>query len=76
MRPFAAMLITFACASCGTPPQPNAQPYEEKTYRTGSAVPVKDPKAMSDVKIVSPDAVGTQLSGSKAPNPGPGVSGK
>lgn len=75
MSKYAVVLIAFACVSCATTPDQTAQAREEKVYRTGSMVPVKDPNAPSEVKTLEPAMLGGQISGSKTPQPSKGLNG-
>ena len=54
---FAAWLAVL-CSSCALPPQKTADAPEEKVYRTGSHLPVKDGQA-TDVKTVDPTTIQT-----------------
>jgi hypothetical protein len=47
-----AALLAFACTACSTPStQTASEPQEDKIYRTGSRIPVKDPDSSSSKSI-------------------------
>ena len=59
-----AALALCACASTSTPTppsgagsQPRQSTYEEKEYRTGSRIPVRDGVSASPTKSVDPSAL-------------------
>jgi len=70
MKHFALVPIALVLAGCATAPATStagssgtqAAP-EEKEYRTGSRIPVRDPSAApaSSVKTLDPSALGTGL---------------
>lgn len=64
MKKYAAVLLALVCASCATTPDQTAEPREEKVYRTGSNLPVRDPNAKSNVVIVDPAQIQGAASGS------------
>ncbi len=53
----AALVATAVLAACATPSGPEAQPREEKEYRTGSNIPIRDRSAPSSVRTVDPEAI-------------------
>jgi hypothetical protein len=58
IRSFVAALAASAllCA-CATPASDDGQPREEREYRTGSNIPVRDRSAPSSVRTVDPEAI-------------------
>lgn len=52
----ACALALSACAS--TPDTQTAQPQQDKEYRTGSRIPVRDPVSASPTTSVSPPVLG------------------
>jgi type IV pilus biogenesis protein CpaD/CtpE len=48
----ACALVLSACAS--TPDTQTAQPQQDKEYRTGSRIPVRDPVSSSPTTVVAP----------------------
>jgi hypothetical protein len=57
----ACALALSACAS--TPDTPTAQPQQDKEYRTGSRIPVRDPVSSSPATTVAPPVLGQPGSG-------------
>ena len=53
----AALVATALLAACATPSGSDTQPREEKEYRTGSNIPVRDRSAPSSVRNVDPEAI-------------------
>jgi len=52
-------LALAACATTTTTDSNTAQkPLEEKEYRTGSRIPVRDPVSSSPTRTVDPSAIG------------------
>jgi hypothetical protein len=65
--PFLAATLGFsACAT--TDSSSTAAPREEKIYRTGSNIPVRDPDALTNVKRADPSTVEP----ARSPNKGGG----
>ncbi len=55
----ASALLLSACASSTTSSAPTAEVREERTYRTGSNLPVRDPVSSSPTTTASPAQPGT-----------------
>jgi hypothetical protein len=47
----------LACAGCATTPDQSAEPREQRAYRTGSNLPVRDGGVSPDVTTVDPASV-------------------
>lgn len=63
------VLLPMLCASCASTGDDPAAPREERTYRTGSNIPVKDYGA-ANIEVATPDAI------NPVNRPMQGVSGK
>lgn len=50
-------LAALACVACAQTSVDSAEPREERVYRTGSNLPVRDKDAASDVKVVDPASI-------------------
>jgi hypothetical protein len=48
------MLCVLACAGCATTPDQSAEPREQRAYRTGSNLPVRDGSVSPDTKTIDP----------------------
>jgi hypothetical protein len=48
------MLCALACAGCATTPDQAAEPREQKAYRTGSNLPVREGGVSPDTRTVDP----------------------
>jgi hypothetical protein len=67
----AAIWLGVVCTGCALAPENTAEAREEKQYRTGSHLPVKDSQA-TDVKQIDPNTIQTDR---PRPVGGPGVRG-
>lgn len=56
-RAIAAAALLGLCAACASQPQQQAQQHEEKIYRTGSNIAVKDYGIADNVQTVDPKAI-------------------
>ena len=54
----AALAASMMLCACATPSTDGSEPREEKEYRTGSNIPVRDRSAPSEVRNVDPEALG------------------
>jgi hypothetical protein len=62
-------LVALACLACAQTPINTAEPREEKIFRTGSNLPVRDKDAPSDVKVLDPASIDRArgMGGTRAP---------
>jgi hypothetical protein len=51
------LLCVLASAGCATTPDQTAEPREERAYRTGSNLPVREGSVSPDVKTVDPSSI-------------------
>lgn len=65
-------LMALVCAGCGTP-DPQAEPREERVYRTGSNIAVRDRDAKSGVESADPESVRRSMTSGPPPTPVGGV---
>ena len=54
MTKLVLMLCALACASCATTPDQAGEPREQRAYRTGSNLPVREGSVSPDVKTIDP----------------------
>ena len=57
MTKLVLMLCALACAGCATTPDQSAEPREQRAYRTGSNLPVRDGTASPDEKTIDPASI-------------------
>ena len=65
----AAAMLLGLCAGCASTPEQDSQYREERMYRTGSNIPVKD-YGDANIEVVKPDAANPII------RPGSSVVGK
>jgi len=62
MKRFTVAAMALSLAACATTPSPESasaqQPREEKEYRTGSRLPIRDPVASSPTTTTGPSTPG------------------
>jgi hypothetical protein len=53
----AALVVPLALGACATPSGDSAAAHEEKEYRTGSNIPVRDRSMAGDAKTLDPGSI-------------------
>jgi hypothetical protein len=57
MKEITVAFLALICAACASTADRTAESPEDKVYRTGSNLPVRDRNAISDVKTVDPASI-------------------
>lgn len=65
MTKLVLMLCVLACAGCATTPDQTAESREQRAYRTGSNLPVREGSVSPDVKTIDPATVTLPTQSSK-----------
>jgi hypothetical protein len=57
MKEFTIAFLALICAACASTADPTAESGDEKLYRTGSNLPVRERNGPSDAKSVDPASI-------------------
>jgi len=67
--PLLVVFFGLACAGCATTPDQTAEPREQRVYRTGSNLPVRDGTVSPDTKTLDGAWLEQQLPPGRNPHP-------